>query len=239
MTSGRLAFTNDDVLICLENASELRKDALKTTTETELTLLTLCIEEAAKGFVVVFERRLAAQGIDPSSSESLAKVADSGVRKLLERHKDVLTPTAVRQAFHEHPIKQRHLTFVADFCLYLAPTSLPRSALVFVLTPNVPLGLRIRAFFWYLDHRDGRLNYEDRVALARLDSIDFAALEKLRQRALYVDLRSPAGGCLAPIADENVLSWLEDVAELLVGMLEGVWILNASVEKADKHSTSR
>ena len=70
MSEERLKFTTDYILVCLQNATELRKDALRSTAETELTLLTLAIEEAAKGFVVVFERRLAAEGIDPSSPES-------------------------------------------------------------------------------------------------------------------------------------------------------------------------
>jgi hypothetical protein len=231
MAGERLEFSADDVLICLKNAAELRKDALRSSAETELTLLTLSIEEAAKGFVVVFERRLAAEGIDPSSPDSLSKVTDPGLRRLLDRHRDVLTPDSVRDAFREHRVKQRHLTFVADLCLYLVPSSFPKAALLFVITPNVPLGLRIRAFFWYLDHRGGQLNDDDRDALARLDSIDFAALEKLRQRALYVDLRSPSGGCVAPVADDAVLSWVEDVADLLVSMLDGVWILMAATER--------
>ncbi len=147
------------------------------------------------------------------------------------RHQEVLTPEAVRDAFKEHRAKQRYLTFVADLCLYLAPVTLPRGSLLFVSTPNIPLGLQIRALFWFLDHRDGRLTEDDRAALARLDSIDFAALEKLRQRALYVGLRTPTGGCVPPEADEDVLGWLEDVAELLVSMLDGIWILAAATEK--------
>jgi hypothetical protein len=232
MAGKRLEFSPDDVLVCLENAAELRRDALRSSAETELVLLTLSIEEAAKGFAVVFERKLALEGVDPSSTESLARVTDSGLRSLLERHQEVLAAEAVRLAFKEHRMKQRHLTFVADYCLYLAPTSLRLGPLVMIFTPEVPLALRLRAFFWYLDHRDGKLNDKDREVLARLDTVDFAALEKLRQRALYVDLSSPAGGCTAPEADDAVLSWLEDVAELLVSMLDAVWIVLSASAKS-------
>lgn len=228
MPQDRLEFTSDDLLACLENAEALRKDALRSSPETELVLLTFSIEEAAKGFVIAFEHMLAVDGVDPSSAESLSQVTDPGLRAILSRHKDLLTPESVRKAFWKHEAKIAHLTFVADYCLYLVPRTFPLGIRLMIFAPGVPLGLRIRAFFWHIDHRDGQLKEGDKLALAGLDSVDFAAFESLRQRALYVGLARSSGGTLAPVADDNVLDWLEEVAEILIDLLDGMWIAISS-----------
>jgi hypothetical protein len=229
MTGVRLEFSEGDVLLCLGNAAGLREDALRSSRETELVLLTFSIEEAAKGFVIVFERKLASEGVDPGSAASLSRISDPGLRTIFERHKDILSPEAVRRAFYKHDVKQRHLRFVADYCLYLAPMSILVGARELMVAPGVALGTRFRALFWQADHKDGKLNEKDRAILKTLDSVDHESLEDLRKRALYVNLATPSGGCKPTAADDSALDWLEDVSSLLIGMLEGAMVLQSKV----------
>jgi hypothetical protein len=219
----RLALSFEAAHLCLENAQGFRKDAKHTSVETALALLELSMEECAKGIILIFDNKFEAEGFDPNSAESLAKVKDHELRALFERHREILTASQVRNAFRWHWVKLRQLQFALDFISYQLRHGLAEQAVREILSkPEYPLGLQIRVALLPRKNRTAAITVATQEAIDRINRIDLATLDQKKNAALYVGLASDEKSCVFPSVDMDLLDEVEDATDYLIQLLDGM-----------------
>lgn len=228
----RLALSLAEIEKCLDNSKELRRDARKTSVETSLALLELSMEECAKGMVLLFDRKFALEAVDPSSSETLEKISDPELRAVFQKHGRFLTPEAVRLSFKHHWMKLKQLQFVLDYMSYFTRHGGAEASIKEVLTnPNYPLGFIIRVALIPRRNRKELVTRSVRDGLDRLNSLGVETLDRLKNRALYVDLSPDENQCEFPDVDDELLSEVSTCSGFLIQLLEGMILALRSREK--------
>jgi hypothetical protein len=218
-----LQLTIDDVALCRDNARRLRSDASRSSAPTRPGLLELSIEECAKGFLILFEGKIRREGADLRNPESFEKITDSGVRSILEKHRGVLTPDAVRQAFWSHEVKLAHLEFLIDYLSYNAPKFAELSVQMAIGDPRLPFRQRMRILLTLGNKRNrAEAVSQSREELQELRDLELETLDELKEDGFYVNLSEDGTKCVPPSADEDELEYVDWASSLVCDLLDSM-----------------
>lgn len=223
-----------DVLLCLENARRLRRDAKACKSPAKLALLELSIEQAAIGAMLFFRLELNDElDTNPTSHQSgTGADSEETYSAMIRRHAPQLTDQAIIRAAWKHPWSLREARFVLEMIESQIPRALDSSKSVSLDFSEVPPHLRPVARALRTKRGSRLVNAMVRRLVDDIQRLDVDRLDKtIKNNSLYVRVNPESGGVTLPEMRREDRIALARTAVSLEKFIRGL-VIGRRIEKA-------
>ena len=226
----------ESLQLCLLNAERLFQDSLEVSSATRAGLLELALEEASKGWMVLFafyQREASrfteqlgkpdAVPIEPTIAYMLQQNAllsrylnahqQSEVRSYLEKHKEILLNPPLSDAFERHEVKLDFLSFLVGYMKLVIP-----------MLSGSPAGLhniasRVGPAFHPAVLAELPENEMSAASLKAINEENLRVLKVVKEQGFYVNFDAGRGLLRFPSYPEQLNELLEHLVEIVTQSL--------------------